>query len=149
MSLPFFFFCITYCFLDCYWIHIMGFLRSTNNLIENESFKGKHYPPWLRLLSSNFHLISQVTSDTNDVIKSPGTTGEFNWKHQPKKHPYCTYKPCPKSLKSLSPGIKFLSKNGFCIHISVYSYKCCSWETCMQVRKQQLELDIEQQTGSK
>ena len=25
----------------------------------------------------------------------------------------------------------------------------CSWETCMQVRKQQLELDMEQQTGSK
>ena len=24
-----------------------------------------------------------------------------------------------------------------------------SWETCMQVRKQRLELDIEQQTGSK
>ena len=24
-----------------------------------------------------------------------------------------------------------------------------SWETCIQVRKQQLELDIEQQTGSK
>ena len=24
-----------------------------------------------------------------------------------------------------------------------------SWETCMQVRKQQLELDTEQQTGSK
>ena len=24
-----------------------------------------------------------------------------------------------------------------------------SWEICMQVRKQQLELDIEQQTGSK
>ena len=50
-----------------------------------------------------------------------------------------------------------------------YSYLCCgsqqtgkffkrweyqttwpaSWETCMQVRKQQLELDMEQQTGSK
>ena len=26
---------------------------------------------------------------------------------------------------------------------------CASWETCMQVRKQQLELDMEQQTGSK
>ena len=25
----------------------------------------------------------------------------------------------------------------------------CLWETCMQVRKQQLELDLEQQTGSK
>ena len=24
-----------------------------------------------------------------------------------------------------------------------------SWETCMQVRKQQLQLDVEQQTGSK
>ena len=24
-----------------------------------------------------------------------------------------------------------------------------SWETCMQVRKQQLELDMEQQTGSR
>ena len=24
-----------------------------------------------------------------------------------------------------------------------------SWETCMQVKKQQLELDLEQQTGSK
>ena len=24
-----------------------------------------------------------------------------------------------------------------------------SWETCMQVRNQQLELDMEQQTGSK
>ena len=24
-----------------------------------------------------------------------------------------------------------------------------SWETCMQVRKQQLELDMKQQTGSK
>ena len=27
--------------------------------------------------------------------------------------------------------------------------ECISWETCMQVRKQQLELDMEQQTGSK
>ena len=28
-------------------------------------------------------------------------------------------------------------------------YHVFSWETCMQVRKQQLELDMEQQTGSK
>ena len=26
---------------------------------------------------------------------------------------------------------------------------CASWEICMQVRKQQLQLDMEQQTGSK
>ena len=31
-----------------------------------------------------------------------------------------------------------------------YQTTCpASWETCMQVRKQQLELDTEQQTGSK
>ena len=34
-----------------------------------------------------------------------------------------------------------------------YIYYCgqesVSWEICMQVRKQQLELDMEQQTGSK
>ena len=31
-----------------------------------------------------------------------------------------------------------------------YQTTCsASWETCMQVRKQQLELDMKQQTGSK
>ena len=31
-----------------------------------------------------------------------------------------------------------------------YQTTCpASWETCMQVRKEQLELDMEQQTGSK
>ena len=39
--------------------------------------------------------------------------------------------------------------------VSVYTQKDWkqafkySWETCMQVKKQQLELDMEQQTGSK
>ena len=31
----------------------------------------------------------------------------------------------------------------------IYTIWPASWETCMQVRKQQLELDMEQQTGSK
>ena len=34
-------------------------------------------------------------------------------------------------------------KEGIPDHLTV------SWETCMQVKKQQLELDMEQQTGSK
>ena len=29
------------------------------------------------------------------------------------------------------------------------TWPASSWEICMQVRKQQLELDMEQQTGSK
>ena len=38
---------------------------------------------------------------------------------------------------------KILKKMGIPDHLPA------SWETCMQVRKQQLELDMEQQTGSK
>ena len=33
--------------------------------------------------------------------------------------------------------------------LGIPEYLTCSWETYMQVRKQQLELDMEQQTGSK
>ena len=38
---------------------------------------------------------------------------------------------------------KILQETGIPDHLT------SSWETCMQVRKQQLELDMEQQTGSK
>ena len=38
---------------------------------------------------------------------------------------------------------KILQEMGIPDHLT------CYWETCMQVRKQQLELDMEQQTGSK
>ena len=33
--------------------------------------------------------------------------------------------------------------------MGIPDYLSASWEICMQVRKQQLELDMEQQTGSK
>ena len=33
--------------------------------------------------------------------------------------------------------------------IRIQDHLTCSWETCIQVRKQQLELDMKQQTGSK
>ena len=39
---------------------------------------------------------------------------------------------------------KILKEIGIPDHLT-----CPSWEICMQVRKQQLELDMEQQTGSK
>ena len=38
---------------------------------------------------------------------------------------------------------KILKEMGIPDHLT------CLWETCIQVRKQQLELDMEQQTGSK
>ena len=33
--------------------------------------------------------------------------------------------------------------------MGISNHLICSWDICMQVRKQQLELDMEQQTGSK
>ena len=33
--------------------------------------------------------------------------------------------------------------------MGIQNYWLTSWEICMQIRKQQLELDMEQQTGSK
>ena len=33
--------------------------------------------------------------------------------------------------------------------MGILDHLICSWEICIQVRKQQLELDMEQQTGSK
>ena len=38
---------------------------------------------------------------------------------------------------------KILKEMGIPDHLT------CLWETCMQIRKQQLELDMKQQTGSK
>ena len=33
--------------------------------------------------------------------------------------------------------------------MGILDHQTCLWETCIQVRKQQLELDMEKQTGSK
>ena len=55
---------------------------------------------------------------------------------------------------------KFLYPPGNSFYFIFYLFGCAkrweyqitwsaSWEICMQVRKQQLELDMEQQTGSK
>ena len=33
--------------------------------------------------------------------------------------------------------------------VGIPDHLTCSWEICMQVRQQQIELDMEQQTGSK
>ena len=64
--------------------------------------------------------------------------------------------------KAEEPEIKFPTSAGslkkqessrkniyFCFIALFLLYWPASWETCMQVRKQQLELDMQQQTGSK
>ena len=44
---------------------------------------------------------------------------------------------------------KILKEMGLPDHLTCQTTWPASWETCMQVGKQQLELDMEQQTGSK
>ena len=41
------------------------------------------------------------------------------------------------------------SKSQYLVQNTAPKMWLTSWETCIQVRKQQLELDMEQQTGSK
>ena len=62
-----------------------------------------------------------------------------------------------KSSHTAKSGDSFQSKTGFVFLLGGKFWKRweyqttwpSSWEICMQVRKQQLELDMEQQTGSK
>ena len=50
-----------------------------------------------------------------------------------------------------SDGLTWVAKKHLSMLFKVFyaSSQPASWETCMQVRKQQLELDMQQQTGSK
>ena len=48
-----------------------------------------------------------------------------------------------KPLCGSQQTVEILNEMGISDHLPA------SWETCMQVKKEQLELDIEQQTGSK
>ena len=45
--------------------------------------------------------------------------------------------------------LKQLEEVVYSTYLMIPNYSPTSWETYMQVRKQQLELDMEQQTGSK
>ena len=72
-------------------------------------------------------------------IKLPTSTG--SWKKQ-------------ESSRKISTSALLNMPKPLTVWITIHCEKFwktwpASWETCMQVRKQQLELDVEQQTGSK
>ena len=77
-------------------------------------------------------------------IKLPISVGSLKSKRVPKNHLLLLYWLCPKSLCESQKAGKFWKR---------WEYQTtwpASWEICMQVRKkQQLELDMEQQAGSK
>ena len=78
-------------------------------------------------------------------IKLPASTGSSQKQEGSRKTSISAFLAMPKPLtvwNTISCG-KFFKR-------WEYQTTCpASWEICMQVRKQQLELDMEQQTGSK
>ena len=78
-------------------------------------------------------------------IKLPTCTGSWRKQGNSRKTPTSA------SLTTLKPSTVWITTN--CRKfLRKWEYRTilpASWETCMQVKKQQLELDTEQQTGSK
>ena len=89
----------------------------------------------------NFQMFKLVSEKAEEPeIKLPTCAG--SWKKQFQKNIYFCFIDYAKAFDCVDHNKlwKILQEMGLPDH---------SWETCMQVRKQQLELDMEQQTGSK
>ena len=78
-------------------------------------------------------------------IKLPTSAGSSEMQDSSKKHTYFCFIDYAKAFDCVDHNKlwKILKEMGIPEHWP------SSWEICMQVRKQQLELDMEQQTGSK
>ena len=87
----------------------------------------------------NFQVFKLVLEKAEEPeIKLPTSTGSSKKQKQAEKHLFLIYWPCQSLCVDHNKLWKILKEMG-----------PASWETYMQVRKQQLELDMEQQTGSK
>ena len=77
-------------------------------------------------------------------IKLPTSTGSSKKQESSRKNVYFCFIDYAKAFDCVDHNKlwKFFQEMGLSDHLT-------SWEICMQVRKHQLELDIEQQTGSK
>ena len=90
-----------------------------------------------------FNLVLEKAEEPQ--IKWPTSTGSLKKPERSKKNIYFCFMDNVKPLTmwtTIDSG-KFLKKWEY------HTTWPASWETYMQVRKQQLELDMEQQTGSK
>ena len=93
----------------------------------------------------NFQMLKLVLEKAEEPeIKLPTSAGSLK-KHEFQKNIYFCFIDYAKAFDCVDHNKlwKILPEMGIPGHWSA------SWETYMQVRKQQLELDMEQQTGSK
>ena len=78
-------------------------------------------------------------------VKLPTSAGSWKKQESSRKTIYFCFIDYAKAFDCVDHNKlwKILKEMGMPDHLTA------SWETCMQVRRQQLELDMEQQTGSK
>ena len=102
-------------------------------------------PGFSNIWSKNFQMFKLVLEKAEEPeIKLPTSAGSSKKKESSRKHLFLLYWLCQSLQLCGSQETVENSERG--------EYQItwpASWETCMQVRKQQLELDMDQQTGSK
>ena len=93
----------------------------------------------------NFQMFKLVLEKAEKpMIKLPTSTGSLKKQESSRKTSISALLTLPKlSTMWIIINWKVLKEMG------IPDHQPPSWETCMQVRKQQLELDMEQQAGSK
>ena len=94
----------------------------------------------------NFQMFKLVLEKAEETeIKLPTSTGSLKKQEISRKNIYFCFIDYAKAFDCVDHNKlwKILQEMGIPDHLPA------SWETYMQVRKQQLELDMEQQTGSK
>ena len=92
-----------------------------------------------------FQMFKQYFKKAEETgIKLPTSTGSLKKQESSRKTCTSALLPMPKTLTVwITTNWKILKETGIPDHLPV------SWEICMQVKRQQLGLDLEQQTGSK
>ena len=90
-----------------------------------------------------FKLVLEKAEETE--VKLPTSTGSWKKQQSSQKNIYFSFIDYAKAFDYMDHNKlwKILKEMGIPEHLT------SSWETYMHVRKQQLELDMEQQTGSK
>ena len=94
----------------------------------------------------NFQMFKLVLEKGEEPeIKLPNSAGSSKKQESSRKTSISALLTTPKSLT-----VWIITNSGKLLKRWDYQTTCpATWEICMQVRKQQLELDMEQQTGSK
>ena len=94
----------------------------------------------------NFHMFKLVLEKAEEPeIKLPTSVGSPKKQEEFQKIIYFCFIDYAKAFDCVDQNKLWNILN----EIGIPGHLTCLWETCMQVKKQQLELDMEQQTGSK